>query len=594
MLDFRDIVKVTGGIVLQQENSDPVSFLVTDSRKAVYNPSSLFFAIRGRYHDGHDFIPALYNSGIRQFIVENNSLDFKSFPGSNFIYVPDSIHALQKITLFHRSRHKLKIIGITGSNGKTIVKEWLSQILSWKYNVVKSPKSFNSQIGVPLSVWQINENHEYGIFEAGISKAKEMEYLEKVLRPGMGIFTNIGTAHDEGFESTRQKILEKLKLFRSSELLIICSDQSEVHSLAKQELPDTRLLTWGYNNNSDIRVALQSDMAGRTRIQCRYNKRDHQFLFPYSDKASIENIMHCIALLLFLGWEESLIQEGINGLSKVSMRLELKKGINDCYIIDDTYNNDLVSLEIGLNFMANQGNKNNKTLILSDILQSGLNHKILYQKTAQLIDQYGVGKTIGIGTSVGYLGDLIKGSFKSYPDVSLFLKEFSPDTFKNEIILVKGARPYALEKIVTAFQEKIHGTVLEIDLDAVIHNFNYFRARLRPGVKIMIMVKALAYGNGMLEIANLMQYHLADYLGVAFADEGVFLRKNGIGIPVMVMNPTPDSFEKLIEFRLEPEIYSINLLHQLIPFVEKNNQVINIHLKLDTGMHRLGIGPETA
>ena len=586
MLSFDDIARITGGKVLRQENSSPVTFLLTDSRKAIFNESSLFFAIKGKFHDGNRFIGDLYRKGIRQFIVESPDAD-RGYTGANLLLVPDSIHALQQIAAYHRYQYNLKLIGITGSNGKTIVKEWLSQLLSWKDNVIKSPKSYNSQIGVPLSVWQINENHEFGIFEAGISRKGEMKNLYEILKPDFGIFTNIGPAHDEGFESTDQKIREKLELFRSAKLVVICSDYENIVSLARENLKGTKCLTWG-RKNADIPVNFESDPSGDALINCTYNSIRYRFYFQFTDKASLENVMQCIALLLYLKWDPALIQQGLNVLTRVSMRLELKRGVNDCYIIDDSYNNDLISLEIGLNFMASQANNDKKTLILSDVLQTGLPEDVLYGKIAELLNQYNIQKLIGIGNSVKTLKNFINGNSEYYDNALSFINKFDTADFHNEMILVKGARPFEFEKIIAALQEKIHGTVLEIDLDSVIHNFNIFRARLKPDTRIMVMVKALAYGNGILEIANLMQYHRADYLGVAYADEGVFLRKNGIGMPVMVMNPTPESFDKIIEFRLEPEIYSILILKQFADFIKSHNRPVNIHLKIETGMHRLG------
>ncbi len=590
MLTFQEVARITGGKVLQHECKAPVAFLATDSRKTIFHETSLFFAMQGRFNDGHGFIDELYQNGIRQFIVEKQG-NSKQYPGANFLSVKSSIRALQKIGEFHRDQFNLKIIGITGSNGKTIVKEWLSQLLSWKYNVIKSPKSYNSQIGVPLSVWQINENHEYGIFEAGISRIGEMENLYEILKPEFGIFTNIGTAHDEGFQSPNEKINEKLKLFRDSRLLVICADHENIRNLAESNLPETRLLTWGHKN-ADYIIHYEFNSPELVKIVCHRDENKFSFSFHITDKASLENITHCIVLLLHFNWDPALIQEGISELSRVSMRLELKRGINNCYIIDDSYNNDLISLEIGLNFMENQSNRDKKTLILSDVLQTGLPDEVLYKKTAQLIDQYKVHKVIGIGKSVILLNNLITGKFLHYPDVKSYFINFHPDDYQNEIILVKGARPFEFEKIISGLVEKVHGTTLEIDLDSVIYNFNFFRSRLKPDTKIMIMVKALAYGNGSLEIANLMQYYRADYLGVAFADEGVFLRKNGIGMPIMIMNPTPESFDKIVEFRLEPEIYSLSLLDQLAEFIPAKQHPVNIHLKLDTGMHRLGINPD--
>lgn len=541
-----------------------IEHLLLDSRK-VYSPSSsLFFALPGLRRDGHTYISELYKKGVRNFVV-SQQVDHSLFPGANFLNVDDTLAALQQLAAWHRTQFSIPVIGITGSNGKTIVKEWLYQLLHLDYNIVRSPRSYNSQIGVPLSVWQMNKQHTLGIFEAGISQPGEMERLEKVIQPTIGILTNIGEAHSSGFTSAEEKEKEKRKLFKSSVFPAVLEIISTEKSLAS------------------------------TQITAKHNTGNINIEIPFTDDASVQNAITCWQLLLQLGYTNDVIQERMKSLMPVNMRLELKKGINQCTIINDSYSTDLSSLEIALNFLDAQHSENQKTVILSDFFQSGIEDKILYQQIFKKIKEHKVSRLIGIGdnitetvqNSIIGTGDNIKTEF--YASTDEFLEQFLSSNFKEEVILIKGARVFAFEKIVQRLEQKVHQTVLEINLNAVAHNLKEYQQLINPSVKIMAMVKAFAYGSGGAEIAAILQYHKVDYLAVAYADEGVELRKAGIHLPIMVMNPEVSSFDTIIEHNLEPELYSFELLHLFDIFLQQEGlQQYPVHIEIETGMNRLG------
>lgn len=579
MILFSNLEVITGGKNLRLTKEEGIVALHTDSRKAIGTDGAVFFAIRGIHHDGHRYLHALYDKGVRQFIVEHESDELNSLKEANILLVDSSIHALQTMVSYHRSQISIPVIGITGSNGKTIVKEWLFQLLSADYKIAKNPGSYNSQLGVPLSVWQLQAHHELGIFEAGISMPGEMEKLAAIIQPTIGIFTNIGSAHDEGFSTRKEKIKEKLKLFNSCKLVIYCKD----HSAIDEVITETGLpaLSWGAATTSGIQVKARE---GKFVVSLKGTSFD--ITLPFSDKASVENCFHCIALLIHLGYGPREIQERIQLLESVPMRLELKEGINQSQIIDDTYNNDLGGLQISLEFLANQNQKNKKRLILSDILESGLPDNELAKQIADLALKNNIQSFIGIGKILSSNKEYFPAHYQFYSSTQEFLTQFDLNSIQQEMILVKGARVFHFENIIERLQRKVHGTIMEIDLGAVVHNLNFFKALIKPSTKLMVMVKAFAYGSGSTEIANLLQYHKADYLGVAYADEGVELRKNNIALPIMVMNPSEESFGTLLEYKLEPEIYSFKILHRFILFLRGRGS--QIHIKLDTGMHRLG------
>jgi len=543
------------------------------------NEGAIFFAIAGPRNDGHHYISDLYNLGIRQFVIEKK-IDIQIFPKANFFLTSSSVDVLQTLAALHRSEFTIPVVGITGSNGKTIVKEWLTQLLSPDYNIAKNPGSYNSQIGVPLSVWAIQPHHQFGIFEAGISRPDEMIRLQKIIRPTIGILTNIGTAHDEGFENIESKISEKLKLFDDVETLIYCADHDLIHAaVVKKNIPK---LSWGKSAVSTIQV-----LTTPFGHQFSFRNRKFQISIPFQDAASIENTIHCVALMLHLGYDPHLIQSRINGLKAVSMRMELKEGINQCQIVDDTYNNDIAGLQISLDFLASLQKK--KVVILSDILQSGLEDNDL----AQIISSMLVKKQIHELIAIGPVLKSQQKKFLAIPYCSFylsaeeFLNQFDFASLFNKLILVKGARLFQLEKIVQRLQRKVHGTQMLIDMGKLVHNLNYFKSRLQPGVKLMAMVKAFAYGSGSEEVANLLQYHRVDYLGVAYADEGVELRKKNISLPIMVMNPAEEGFAIMVAHNLEPAIYNLKTLRALVKFL--GNRKATIHLEAETGLHRLGL-----
>jgi alanine racemase len=587
MLNFTQLQVITNGKIISSHDDLAVEHFLLDSRKITSPSSSVFVAIKGQRHDGHKFLNDLYNKGVRQFIVETSNASY-NLPEANILEVSSSVEALQNIAAWHRSQFNIPVIGITGSNGKTIIKEWLSQLLCKDYNIVRSPKSYNSQVGVPLSVWQMNDQHTLGIFEAGISLPNEMQNLKKVIQPTIGIFTNIGTAHDEGFQSKEQKIQEKLKLFYDVETLVYCKDHTLIDEQVKNLLPNKKTFTWSYTNTADVQVKEITKANSKSKIHIQYQGQAYSYNIPFYDDASIENIIHCITTLILFNVESAEIDNRIQSLHNVAMRLELKEGINGCYIIDDTYNNDLAGLTIAINFLDQQKRKEDKTIILSDVLESGLEEKKLYKEIASLINGKNIQKVIGIGETISRNNKFFPAESKFYQTTEEFLNEFIQEDFYDEIILIKGARKFEFEKIVSQLQQKVHGTILEVNLDALSNNLNFYKSKLKPQTKVMVMVKAFAYGSGSFEVANLLQFHRVDYLAVAYADEGVALRENGISLPIMVMNPVYQTFDKLFQYNLEPEIYSLKVLQEYLSFLQSHEISSKIHIKLDTGMRRLG------
>lgn len=580
---FADLQNIIDGEVIQQSTDQEITQLVTDSRSlSHFQESTLFLAFKGENHNGHSHILELYQKGIRQFIIEE-AIDISNLPNANVIQVSSSVTALQAIARHHRRQFDYPVIGITGSNGKTIVKEWLYHLVSPYRNTVKSPKSYNSQIGVPLSIWQMNKHHELGIFEAGISTVGEMEKLQKIIQPSIGILTNIGSAHAEGFTNSAQKIVEKLQLFKACDQLIYCKDHKDIHELIiTHNIPS---ISWSIVGTADITVQVEHQTHSQSLITVDYQNNKFSCPVPITDSASIQNITHCIAAMLVLGHTPDEILKGIENLPVVKMRLELKAGINNCQIIDDTYNNDLAGLEVALNFLSQQSSLD-RTVVLSDILQSGMPDAQLYQKIAQLVSSNNVSQFIGIGSVISSYSTLFNDGSLFFQNTADLLSNLISLNLNKEAILVKGARPYQFEKIIAQLTQKIHGTVLEIDLNALTHNLNYYRQRLRSNTRLMVMVKAMAYGSGSKEIAHLLAHHKVDYLGVAYVDEGVALRKSGITTPIMVMNTSPDGFDNIITYDLAPEMYSLDILKQFVRFL--NGRPALIHLKIDTGMRRLG------
>jgi len=569
---FSQLKTICQGETINQSKDTNVTALCIDSRNLTIQKGSVFFAINGENQDGHKYLDEAFDKGIRLFVVEREIEDMEE---GNVLKVDSAITALQQIVAYHRQTFNYPVIAISGSNGKTIVKEWLSSLTISRYNVVKSPKSYNSQVGVPLSVWQMNDYHTLGIFEAGISKAGEMKTLEKIIKPKIGIFTNIGEAHNEGFSSKKEKAEEKALLFKNCEKVIYRKGNPYIENAIQKYKSDGKgIYRW------------EIEGMGKGLHQVMVNDDSFELKLKFEEPYVIENAIHCAVAMKILGYDVEEIQAGIQKLSSIKMRLELKKAIGQSYLIDDTYNNDLHGLEIALDFLSRQNQQPDKSVILSDISQSGMESVALYEKVNRLLEKHSVKKFIGIGLNLSVNRDVIKIKSDYYATTEDFLKD--NHKLNNEVVLVKGARNFAFERIVEQLQLNVHRTVLEVNLENIIHNLNFYKSKLAPDTKMMVMVKAYAYGGGIFEIANLLQYHKVDYLGVAYIDEAVELRKHGIYMPIMIMNPAPDSFRLLKEFNLEPEIYSLDNLYEFITYFEEEEDIPPVHLKLETGMNRLG------
>ncbi len=591
MYSIDRIARVLHAAYLQQANTtDAIEHLQIDSRKIIHAQSTLFFALQTGRRDGHGFIKECYNKGVRNFIVQKN-MEATGFADANFLLVDDTLKALQQIAAYHRSQFNTPVIGITGSNGKTIVKEWLNQLLSDQFNIVRSPKSYNSQVGVPLSVWHMKEEHTLGIFEAGISQAGEMEQLLQIIQPTIGILTNIGEAHDDGFTDQQQKLNEKIKLFANAEVLI-CSPEK----LNTLQLPGSNLFTWGKNNNNDLIIQTVKKQYTKTEIHFSCQNKEETISIPFIDDASIENAITCLAVCLYLHISTDQLKDKFLLLRPVSLRLELKSGIHHTTILNDSYSADLSSFAIALNMLQQQRQHKNKTLILSDFPLTADQEADVYASIAKLIQSHAVNRLITVGEkSKHYLTEYIPSSIQiqSFASTHELAEQIALLNFHNETILIKGARLFELDKIAQLLELKTHQTVLEINLTAIARNIKEYQKLLKPSTKIMAMVKAFSYGSGSYEIANLLQFLKADYLAVAFTDEGVELRKAGITLPIMVMNPEPVTFDALTEHNLEPELFSFSILNSFEEYLEKEAITdYPVHIKIDTGMHRLGFMKE--
>ena len=566
-----------------------INRLLIDSRNLAFPAESLFFAIRGERHDGNTFVSDLYQKGVRCFVVSKIPSNYNS--DATFILVSDTLVALQELVAFHRSKFNYPVIGITGSNGKTVVKEWLFELLKEEKVIVRNPRSYNSQVGVPLSVWMMDETHELGIFEAGISKVNEMERLAKVIRPDIGIFTNVGPAHQENFSDTRQKVSEKLKLFEKSKILIFCNDYHAIAELVPDYCKQNGIkqFTWGNSIGSTLQILKLDKGEKTTSIECFYNEEIQKLKIPFTDDASIENSIICWLTLLSLDFSFTFISSHILNLAPVAMRLQMNEGLNNCTIINDTYNSDLASLRIAIHLLTQQNQHVKRIVILSDILQSGYNEEILYSEVSDMINNQNIDMIIGIGTSISRFSEKFKINKKFFFSSVEFIQNLASLKLNNATILLKGARKFEFEKISKRLQQKAHETVLEVNLNAFVNNLNAYKSMLNPGTNVMAMVKAFSYGSGLFEIANLLQFEHVSYLTVAFADEGVELRQSGISMPILVMSPEPESFETMLEYNLEPELYNLRIMQMFQTEVKRiGKQNVNVHVKLDTGMKRLG------
>lgn len=588
---IQQICRFVNGEWLHKGQDSTPEYLSLDSRKINEPSKTIFWAVNSKSREGSEFIEELYERGVRNFVTQKR-VAISKLKGANIIYVDDAVQALQHLATAHRKKFRhIHVIGITGSNGKTIVKEWLGELLARQYNVVKSPRSYNSQIGVPLSILQIRPEHQIGIFEAGISIPGEMEKLEKIIRPDTGIFTNIGPAHDEGFISTQQKIKEKLLLFRRAKSLVYPSGQYGIG----EEINDTiflkniRRINWG-KKPSAVEIVSRRKQKNHTTIHTRYVRKDFLFSIPFTDNASVENAVSCLCGLIAAGAFTQNMLQVFSHLQPVSMRLELRPGLQHSSIINDSYSNDLQSLMVALDFLKQQGHKK-KTVILSDLLQSGLSHSELYRQVAEGLLRHKVDRLIAIGKDISSqkkcFGQIKEQLF--FDDTNAFLKNAGGLTFRDEAILIKGARKFSFERISTLFEAHIHQTVLSVNLTNLANNIRVYKSLLKPGTRLMAMVKAFAYGAGSEQIGALLQFVKADYLTVAYTEEGVALREAGIELPVMVMNVEDDSFPALIEHHLEPEIFSFGLFRAFTDFLSQSGiKNYPVHIKIDTGMHRLG------
>ena len=586
---FEDIFKIAGGTLLNTElRPYPVSQLLYDSRRLTRAAQSIFFALKGQRQDGHDFIKVLYQKGVRNFII-SQELAPQDFPEANLLLVDEPLSVLQQIAKVHRQQFEIPVVGITGSNGKTIIKEWLYQLLNVDYPIIRSPRSYNSQLGVPLSVWQMNAEHRLAIFEAGISTIHEMEYLAPIIDCSIGLLSHIGDAHDEGFKNREEKISEKLKLFSKAKVLLYRCDDPLVDRLVKAAVIPQKI-SWSTEHPADLEIREISPLPDRkTLIQALYQGNARSLEIPFTDSASIENIIHCWMVLLHLGYTNEIIQQRVRQLRPLAMRLELKAAINNCILINDSYNSDSASLENALSFIEQQGHEGPRTVILSDILESGKEETELYANVARLLKEKRINRLLGIGSAISKMQHLFSDAMKVhfYPDTSSFLTALPHLHFQEEVILLKGARRFAFEKIAIQLERKAHSTALEINLTALTHNLQVYSSLLHPATLLMVMVKASAYGSGSTELARLLEHQAVDYLAVAYTDEGVELRQAGIRLPILVLNPEENSFPAILQYQLEPEIYSLPQAKKLLRFLPPDRSC-KIHIKLNTGMHRLG------
>lgn len=589
-LSVSKIAEVAKGVLHSNDTNARFSLISIDSRTVFDPEQTIFFAIKTERNDGHRYISDLIQKGVRAFVVSDYSDEFGQYKACHFIQVEDTLRALQQLAAWKRSQFTIPVVGITGSNGKTIVKEWLFELMQGK-SVLRSPKSYNSQVGVPLSVWNLKPEHELAIFEAGISKPGEMQRLAEIILPTIGLLTNIGDAHQENFQSTQEKLLEKLKLFDSFQSVIYCKDQELVAEVIHSVIPESKTVGWSVSDQSADLFFRKNEIETGTEINIEFEGTEIKVVLPFQDVASLENACHCLALILSEHWGNDAVFEQFSRLQPVAMRLEIKDGINNCLLINDYYNSDINSLQIALGFLNNHAVApyKGKTVILSDIQQAGFSDELLYAEVGRLLKLNSVSRLIGVGPRIKKYAHLFDIAALFFETTDQFLELVQPGMFVQECILLKGAREFHFERISSALQKKYHQTILEIDLNAMIGNLNFFRSLIKPETRIMIMVKAFSYGSGMAEIARVLQFHKVDYLAVAVADEGIELRQAGIDLPIIVMNPEAHSFESMIEFRLEPNIYSEEIFESFRKVLQQHAVVgYPIHLKLDTGMHRLG------
>ena len=563
--------------------------LCIDSRQPFEPAGTLYIALNGKHHDGHRYLPELRKRGVQAFLVLQGTVE--AAPGESLIAVPDTLKALQDIAAWHRAQFQLPVVGITGSNGKTVVKEWLNQLLAPEERIVRSPGSWNSQVGVPLSVWALDEPHTLGLFEAGISEPGEMDALERIIAPTLGIFTNIGPAHGAHFASDAAKADEKAKLFRRAKTVVHCSDHATVCN-ALNKLPGVQLLGWGRKHDADLRIVEEHANGDRSTTQLRWKGDPFTVELPFSDDASVENALHCITLMLHLGRTAEQVAERVRQLRPVSMRLETLPALNNGTLLNDAYSNDLASLTIALGQLARTAAGRTKLVVLSDIADSGETSEQRHAHIAGLLRSAGVEHVIAIGPAMREHAALFPAGTRFFDDADALLHALPEPPVHGAITLVKGARSFGLERVVARWEERTHGTVMEVDLEAMRHNLNHYRELCGPQVRIMGMVKAGGYGSSAVEMARFLAHEQVAWLGVAYADEGIELRRQGIRAPVLVMNPEPVPMETLHRYQLQAEVYDHRSLKAAMDFAAHVPDAPAVHVKLDTGMHRLGFLPQ--
>ena len=578
----------------------PIHFLQTDSRRIVSPAETLFFALSGNRRSGEDYIPELIQRGVMAFVVAAHFTVPANSPAV-FVKVPDVLKALQQLAAHHRSMFSLPVIGITGSNGKTIVKEWLYQLMQDDEIIVRSPRSYNSQIGVPLSVWQIQPHHTLGIFEAGISTVDEMQQLQQIIQPTIGVCTNLSDAHSEGFTDRNQKLFEKLKLFSGVQILVYALDEvgipiSSATNPAVSGLLTANLYSWSRHQRATLQVTDEKIVAHQTQIAAVYQSESCKISIPFTDRISVNNALTCWLTLVAMGYNPAIASERLSRLEPIDMRMQLIKGINQCTLINDSYSNDLTSLSLAIDYQVQQAGDLMPLLIVSDLPAPEASDEIIYPRLAQLLEAKGIKQVIGIGPRISryataFLSAHISASF--FIDTESFIRSFREREFQSSIILLKGARVFQFERIVRRLELKTHQTQLTINLTTLSRNVKKHQSILLPHTKMMVVLKAFGYGTGSAEIAKLLQYQQVQYLAVAYIDEGIELRKAGIRLPIMVMNAEESGFEALLQYQLEPELYSFTITRSFLQFLAKEGIThFPVHLKINTGMNRLGFNPD--
>ena len=579
------------------ESEAQIGWLLTDSRSLCFPEATLFFALSSARNDGHRYVGDLYRRGVRNFVVSHLPQSINDYPDANFLVVMSPLEALQRLAERHRDEFDIPVVGLTGSNGKTMVKEWLYQLLSPSMVVTRSPRSYNSQIGVPLSVWLLDTQSEVALFEAGISQPGEMAALSDIIQPTIGVFTSLGDAHQENFRSLEEKCMEKLQLMLHAATVVYDTDDQVVGRCLRKSGYAGEKLGWSLTDpRAAFFVERQESDANGVTVTYRFRDAAGSYHLPFIDEASVKCSYACAVVALHLGIDAEQLDERMRLLEPVAMRLEVKEGQRGCTLINDSYNSDVNALDIALDFMARRPDSKGRrhTLILSDICQSGDNAEALYHKVSELAVKRGVDKLIGVGQTISSQAAAIEVKEKYFfNDVTQLIGSKVFASLHDEVILIKGARPFGFDQLTELLEQKVHETILEVNLGAVVENLNYYRSFLKPTTKMVCMVKADAYGAGAVEVAKTLQDHRVDYLAVAVADEGVTLRKAGITSNIIIMNPEMTAFKTMFDYDLEPEVYNFRLLEALVKAAEKQGITgWPIHVKLDTGMHRLGFDPE--